>query len=148
MSDILLRFSIFNNSGDQVSATADFIHFNGRDWNLLAKHLVIEDIHNSWLYCFTNPLEFGTHVHADFTAQPFYFLFHFCPVSKHAEVPFIKDVRSLTFTLNYLIQYIKIKLYYVICSVTQISAAIYIADYACMLQLNKLLNTLDDDLIW
>ena len=25
-------------------------HFNGLDWSLLVKHLVIEDIHNSWLY--------------------------------------------------------------------------------------------------
>ena len=36
--------------------------FNGLDWSLLVKHLVIEDIHNSWLYCFTNPLELGTRV--------------------------------------------------------------------------------------
>jgi len=26
------------------------------------KHLVIEDVHNSRLYCFTNPLELGTRV--------------------------------------------------------------------------------------
>jgi len=26
------------------------------------KHLVIEDMHNSWLCCFTNPLELGAHV--------------------------------------------------------------------------------------
>ena len=26
------------------------------------KHLVIKDIHNSWLYCFTNPLELGIRV--------------------------------------------------------------------------------------
>ena len=26
------------------------------------KHFVIEDTHNSWLYCFTNPLELGTRV--------------------------------------------------------------------------------------
>ena len=25
--------------------------FNGLDWSLLVKHLVIKDIHNSWLYC-------------------------------------------------------------------------------------------------
>ena len=35
-------------------------HFNGLDWSLLVKHLVIEDMHNSWLNCFTNPLELGT----------------------------------------------------------------------------------------
>ena len=39
-----------------------FIQFNGLDWSLLVKHLVIKDIHNSWLYCFTNPLELGTRV--------------------------------------------------------------------------------------
>ena len=32
-------------------------HFNGLDWSLLVKHLAIEDIHNSWLYCFTNPFK-------------------------------------------------------------------------------------------
>jgi len=26
------------------------------------KHFVIEDVHNSWLYCFTNPLELVTRV--------------------------------------------------------------------------------------
>ena len=26
------------------------------------KHLNFEDIHNSWLYCFTDPLELGTRV--------------------------------------------------------------------------------------
>ena len=36
--------------------------FNGLDWSLLVKHLDYEDIHNSWLYCFTNPLELGTRV--------------------------------------------------------------------------------------
>ena len=36
------------------------MQFNGLDWSLLVKHLVIKDIHNSWLYCFTNPLELGT----------------------------------------------------------------------------------------
>ena len=36
--------------------------FNGLNWSLLVKHLVIEDVHNSWLSCFTNPLEFGTRV--------------------------------------------------------------------------------------
>ena len=36
--------------------------FNGLDRSLLVKHLVIEDIHNSWFYCFTNPLELGTRV--------------------------------------------------------------------------------------
>ena len=37
-------------------------HFNGLDWSLLVKHLVIKDIHNSWLYCFTSPLELGIRV--------------------------------------------------------------------------------------
>ena len=32
--------------------------FNGLDWSLLVKHLEFEDGHNSWLYWFTNPLEF------------------------------------------------------------------------------------------
>ena len=40
----------------------NFIQFNGLDWSLLVKHLDYEDIHNSWLYCFTNPLEIGTRV--------------------------------------------------------------------------------------
>ena len=31
--------------------------FNGLDWSLLVKHLAIKDIHNPWLFCFTNPLE-------------------------------------------------------------------------------------------
>jgi len=31
--------------------------FNGLDWSFLVKHLEFEGIHNSWLYCFTNPLE-------------------------------------------------------------------------------------------
>ena len=26
------------------------------------KHLVIEDVHNSWLYCFSNPFKLGTRV--------------------------------------------------------------------------------------
>ena len=39
-----------------------FCHCNGLDWSLLVKHLVIGDIHNSWLYCFTNPIELGTRV--------------------------------------------------------------------------------------
>ena len=34
-------------------------YFSRLDWSLLVKHLAIEDIHNSWLYCFTNPLELG-----------------------------------------------------------------------------------------
>ena len=29
---------------------------------LLVTHELIKDIHNSWLYCFTNPLELGTRV--------------------------------------------------------------------------------------
>ena len=29
---------------------------------MVTRHLIIEDIHNSWLYCFTNPLELGTRV--------------------------------------------------------------------------------------
>jgi len=33
----------------------DSAHFNDLNWSLLVKHLVIEDVHNSWLYCFTNP---------------------------------------------------------------------------------------------
>ena len=37
-------------------------YFNGLDWSLLVKHLVIEDVRNSWLYCFTDPLELGTRV--------------------------------------------------------------------------------------
>ena len=36
--------------------------FNGLDWSFLVNHLEFEDIHNSWLYCFTNPLELGTRV--------------------------------------------------------------------------------------
>ena len=36
--------------------------FNGLNWSLLVKHLEFEDMHNSWLYCFTNPLELGTRV--------------------------------------------------------------------------------------
>ena len=32
------------------------VQFNGLDWSLLVKHLEFEDIHNSWLYCFTNGL--------------------------------------------------------------------------------------------
>ena len=33
-------------------------------WNrhMVKLMLMYEDIHNSWLYCFTNPLEIGTHV--------------------------------------------------------------------------------------
>ena len=37
-------------------------HRHGIDRSLLKKHLVIEDIHNSWLYCFANPFKFGTRV--------------------------------------------------------------------------------------
>ena len=29
---------------------------------VMYKNKVIKDIHNSWLYCFTNPLELGTRV--------------------------------------------------------------------------------------
>ena len=36
------RFSFFKNQ------------FNGLDWSLLVKHLDYEDMHNPWLYCFTN----------------------------------------------------------------------------------------------
>ena len=36
--------------------------FNGLDRSLLVKHLVIKDVHNSWLYCFTNTVELGTRV--------------------------------------------------------------------------------------
>ena len=38
-------------------------YFNGLDWSLLVKHLDYEDIHNSWLYCFTNPLEIAKAKH-------------------------------------------------------------------------------------
>ena len=38
------------------------IRFNGLDWSLLVKNLDFEDMHNPWLYCFTNPLEIGTRV--------------------------------------------------------------------------------------
>ena len=38
------------------------LHFNGLDWSLLVKHLEIGDIHNSWLYCYTNTFELGTRV--------------------------------------------------------------------------------------
>jgi len=47
-----------------------FMHFNDLNWNLLVKHLVIEDIHNSWLYCFTNPFKLRTYVSL-FHHQPY-----------------------------------------------------------------------------
>jgi len=36
--------------------------FNGLECSLLVKHVIIEDMHGSGLYCFTNPLELGTRV--------------------------------------------------------------------------------------
>ena len=45
------KMQIFNNNVN---------HFNGLDRSLLVKHLVIEDIYNSWLYCITNPFELWT----------------------------------------------------------------------------------------
>ena len=48
------RFLIFNNFSNGT-----LFRFDGPDWNFLVKH-VIEDIHDSWLHCSTNPLELGT----------------------------------------------------------------------------------------
>ena len=45
--------------------TKCYDQFNGLDWSLLVKHLELEDKHNSWLYCSTNPFELETRVTAD-----------------------------------------------------------------------------------
>ena len=60
------RLRIFSRIFLQLSISSFILiiifQFNGLDWSLLVKHLDYEDIHNSWLYCFTNPLEIGTPV--------------------------------------------------------------------------------------
>ena len=43
-----------------VTVNIIFLRFGRRDGNNTKE--VFEDIYNSWLYCFTNPLELGTHV--------------------------------------------------------------------------------------
>ena len=57
-----LKIIVILNTTHELISNLRNNHFNGLDWSLLVIHLVIEDIHNSWLYCFTNPLELGTRV--------------------------------------------------------------------------------------
>ena len=56
------QFSIYRSPLGEFWWKICIYKFNGLDWSLLVKHLEFEDVHNSWLYCFINPVELGTRV--------------------------------------------------------------------------------------